>query len=97
MSSPYPDILMAYAILQLPNLAQRIAFVPNSNCKDLWRQVPAITTLSIQLRYCRSFNALYSIMVHHAKKNELQQKLLERIAYAEIMLPYPNSAQVHSY
>lgn len=90
MSSPYPDILMAYAILQLPNLAQRIAFVQNSNCKDLWLQVPAITTLPIQLRYCCSFNAVYSIMAHDAQKAELQQELLERIAYAEIVLPDPN-------
>ena len=94
MSSPYPDLLMAYAILQLPNLARRIAFVQNSNYKDLWLQVPATTTRSTQLRYCRSFNAVYSIMVHNVQKAELQQELLERIAYAEIMLSDPNSTEV---
>ncbi len=45
--SAYPDFLMAWAILSLPNLARRLASAQGSQSLDLWAQVAATTTVSV--------------------------------------------------
>jgi len=45
--SAYPDFLMAWAILQLPNLARRLASAQSSSTLDLWAEVAATTTISV--------------------------------------------------
>ena len=45
--SVYPDFLMAWAILQLPNLARRLASGQAAKTIDLWAQVAATTTISV--------------------------------------------------
>lgn len=45
--SAYPDFLMAWAILQLPNLASRLANAQNTHTLDLWAEVAATTTISV--------------------------------------------------
>jgi len=45
--SAYPDFLMAWAILQLPNLASRLAGAQNAHTLDLWAEVAATTTISV--------------------------------------------------
>lgn len=45
--STYPDFLMAWAILQLPNLARRLASAQGTHTLDLWTQVAATTTISV--------------------------------------------------
>jgi len=44
--SAYPDFLMAWAILSLPNLARRLAGAQKGSL-DLWAQVAATTTVSV--------------------------------------------------
>lgn len=45
--SAYPDFLMAWAILSLPNLARRLARAQSGSSLDLWAQVAATTTVSV--------------------------------------------------
>lgn len=45
--TPYPDFLMAWAVLQLPNLANRLASAKGSQALDLWIEVAATTTVSV--------------------------------------------------
>lgn len=45
--SAYPDFLMAWAILQLPNLARRLVSAQAAHTLDLWAAVAATTTMSV--------------------------------------------------
>ncbi len=45
--STYPDFLMAWAFLSLPNLARRLASARSSHSLDLWAEVAATTTISV--------------------------------------------------
>lgn len=45
--SIYPDFLMAWAILQLPNLARRLKSAQGAHTLNLWVQIAATTTISV--------------------------------------------------
>lgn len=47
--SVYPDLLMAWSILQLPNLAKRLVGAKAAHSLDLWAEVAATTTISVAL------------------------------------------------
>lgn len=90
IASPYPDLLMVYALLVLPNLAQRIAFATDVECKDLWLSVPATTSLTARVQCYLLMNKVCALIVRNAQTALMQPQLVERITYADLMLPDPN-------